>query len=45
MKITQEQTSTMIQQHSQPRIKLDFGAMCFFMLGMFLVALLIHHLF
>ncbi|MEB3753465.1 hypothetical protein [Acinetobacter sp. MD2(2019)] len=45
MKITQQQTSSMIQQHTQPRIKLDFGAMCFFMLGMFLVGLLCHFLF
>ncbi|MEB3766244.1 hypothetical protein [Acinetobacter sp. MD2] len=45
MKITPQQTSSMIQQHSQPRLKLDFGALCFFMLGMFLVGLMIHRFF
>ncbi|MHA3047909.1 MULTISPECIES: hypothetical protein [unclassified Acinetobacter] len=44
MKITQQQTSNMLQQHSQARLKIDFGAMCFFVLGMFLLGFFLHQI-
>ncbi|MHA3059945.1 hypothetical protein ACX1N5_03935 [Acinetobacter sp. ANC 4636] len=44
MKITQQQTSNMLQQHSQPRFKIDFGAVCFFVLGMFLLGFFLHQI-
>ncbi|ENV53326.1 MULTISPECIES: hypothetical protein [Acinetobacter] len=44
MKIIPEQTTNLIQLSGQQRIKLDTAAICFFALGMFLAAMIIHHL-
>ncbi|HBM7893644.1 TPA: hypothetical protein L0H18_002909 [Acinetobacter baumannii] len=41
MKIIPEQTTSLIQT-SNPRIRVDTGAFCFFVLGMFLAAMMIH---
>lgn len=43
MKIIPEQTTRLIE-HSPARIKIDTGAFCFFLLGMFIAAILIHQL-
>lgn len=40
MKIIPEQTTSLIQT-SNPRIRVDTGAFCFFVLGMFLAAIMI----
>ncbi|MCJ9368396.1 hypothetical protein, partial [Acinetobacter baumannii] len=39
MKIIPEQTTSLIQT-SNPRIRVDTGAFCFFVLGMFLAAMM-----
>lgn len=44
MKIIPEQTTTRIVEHSGLRIKVDMGALCFFLLGMFISAIIIHQL-
>ena len=41
MKIIPEQQSSLITQ-STPRFKVDAGAFCFFILGMFLSAMVLH---
>ena len=41
MKIIPEQTTSLIQSDS-PRLRVDTGAFCFFVLGMFLAAMLVH---
>lgn len=41
MKIIPEQTTSLIQSSSL-RVKVDTGAFCFFVLGMFLAAIFIH---
>lgn len=41
MKIIPEQ-STSVMTHSTPRIRVDTGAYCFFILGMFLSAMILH---
>ena len=41
MKIIPEQTTSLIT-HSSPRIRVDTGAYCFFILGMFLCAVILH---
>jgi len=43
MKMIPEQTTSLIQSNDQG-LKLDVGALCFFMLGMFLSAMIIHQL-
>lgn len=41
MKIIPEQ-STSLMTHSSPRFRVDTGAYCFFILGMFLSAMILH---
>jgi len=43
MKIIREQQSYSLIQFSGQRIKLDKGAFCFFVLGMFLTAMIFYH--
>lgn len=43
MKIIPEQSTSLIHSDHH-RIKVDTGALCFFLLGMFLAALLVRHL-
>lgn len=42
MKIIPEQPTSLINQVSDFRLRLDKGACCFFVLGMFLAGLFIH---
>ncbi|MFW1858736.1 hypothetical protein [Acinetobacter defluvii] len=42
MKITPEQPTHLIQQHSTFRLPWDKGACCFFILGIFLAAMIFH---
>ena len=44
MKIIPEQTTTNLIHSSDQEFKLDTGAMCFFLLGMFLAALIFHQI-
>ncbi|ESK57305.1 MULTISPECIES: hypothetical protein [Acinetobacter] len=44
MKIIPEQTTTSLLHASDHGLKLDVGAFCFFLLGMFLAALIFHHI-
>jgi len=44
MKIIPEQTTTSLIHSSDQGIKLDVGAFCFFLLGMFLAALIFHQI-
>ena len=41
MKIIPEQSTSLIT-HSSPRFRVDAGAYCFFILGMFLSAIIFH---
>ncbi len=41
MKIIPEQSTSLIS-HSSPRFRVDTGAFCFFVLGMFLSAMILH---
>lgn len=41
MKIIPEQSTSLIN-HTRPRIRIDTGAYCFFVLGMFLSAMILH---
>lgn len=42
MKIIPEQSTSLINQVSGFHLRLDKGAYCFFVLGMFLAAMMIH---
>lgn len=42
MKIIPEQSTSLISENSGFRLRLDKGACCFFVLGMFLAAIIIH---
>ncbi len=42
MKIIPEQSISLIHENSGFRLRLDKGACCFFVLGMFLAAMMIH---
>lgn len=42
MKTIPEQTSNHLVHSDQHNLKLDVGAVCFFLLGMFLAALMVH---
>ncbi|SPL70506.1 hypothetical protein [Acinetobacter stercoris] len=42
MKIIPEQSTSLINTNTRPYLKLDKGAICFFILGMFLAAVIIH---
>ncbi|SNQ28958.1 hypothetical protein SAMN05444584_0889 [Acinetobacter apis] len=44
MKIVPEQIITSIQRQTQPNSKLDRGAVCFFLLGIFIIAFTLHML-
>lgn len=44
MKIIPEQSTSLINQESNFRLSLDKGAFCFFILGMFLAAMIFHYL-
>lgn len=44
MKMIPEQSISLINTNTRPWIKLDKGAVCFFILGMFLAAMIIHML-
>ncbi len=44
MKIIPEQTTTSLIPSSDQGLKLDVGASCFFLLGMFLAALIFHQI-
>ena len=44
MKIIPEQTTTSLIPSSAQGLKLDIGAFCFFLLGMFLAALIFHQI-
>jgi hypothetical protein len=44
MKIIPEQTTTSVIPSSDETLKLDVGAFCFFLLGMFLAALIFHQI-
>ncbi len=44
MKIIPEQTTTSLIHSSDQEFKLDTGAMCFFLLGMFLAAMIFNQL-
>lgn len=44
MKIIPEQTTTSLIHTSDQGLKLDVGAFCFFLLGMFLAALIFHQI-
>lgn len=42
MKIMPEQPTSPIIHHSTPRVRIDLGAYCFFILGMFICAMILH---
>ena len=42
MKIIPEQPTSLIDEHRTFRIRIDKGAFCFFILGMFLTAIIFH---
>ncbi|TCM67301.1 hypothetical protein EC844_10973 [Acinetobacter calcoaceticus] len=44
MKIIPEQSTSLINQDSSFRLRIDTGACCFFVLGMFLAAMIFHYL-
>lgn len=44
MKIIPEQSTNLIHENSGFRLYLDKGAICFFILGMFLAAMIFHYL-
>lgn len=44
MKIIPEQTTTSLIHSSDQALKLDVGAFCFFLLGIFLAALIFHQI-
>lgn len=44
MKTTQQQTSDILQQYSQAKLKIDFSSACFFVLGMFLLGFGLHQI-
>ncbi|MBF7682056.1 hypothetical protein I2F27_01715 [Acinetobacter sp. B5B] len=45
MKMMPEQMTTLTEQRAQTKLKIDAGAICFFLLGVFLIAFLLHHVF
>ncbi|ESK37831.1 hypothetical protein P256_02267 [Acinetobacter nectaris CIP 110549] len=46
MKTAPEQINTLVQHHhAQPKIKIDTGAICFFFLGIFMIAFLLHSIY
>ncbi|WEV49607.1 MULTISPECIES: hypothetical protein [Acinetobacter] len=44
MKTAPEQINTLVQ-HTQPKLKIDLGGICFFFLGIFMVAFLLHSIY
>ncbi|WP_171263322.1 hypothetical protein [Acinetobacter sp. ANC 4648] len=44
MKIIPEQSTSLIHQDRSFRFSLDKGALCFFILGIFLAAMIFHYL-
>ncbi|SDB84938.1 hypothetical protein [Acinetobacter boissieri] len=45
MKMMPEQMTTITEQQTPTKLKIDAGAICFFLLGIFIAAFALHHIF